>query len=149
MAKQEIKETKMNNFICFLARTQAVSWLSSVTGLQSKRDEVQFCTNLVNEWRQNFSCSHVVKTTIYEKSKQKCACNVSRASLRPNHSAISSYSALRSSTEWSLRTCQCTLQQRLPEEVGFEDILLCCSEGNDLIFFRLSGCTWLTAHGSR
>ena len=29
----------INNFICFPARAQAFSWLSSVTGLQSKRDE--------------------------------------------------------------------------------------------------------------
>ena len=40
MAKQESKGKKnINNFICFPAQAQAVSWLSSVTGLQSKRDE--------------------------------------------------------------------------------------------------------------
>jgi len=32
MAKQEIKGTKKNNFICFLARGQAFSWLSCVIG---------------------------------------------------------------------------------------------------------------------
>ena len=30
-----------------------------------------------------------------------------------------------------------------------EDILLCCSGGTDLVFFGLSGCTWLTIHDSR
>ena len=30
-----------------------------------------------------------------------------------------------------------------------EDILLCCSGGTDLVFFGLSGCTWLTMHDSR
>ena len=30
-----------------------------------------------------------------------------------------------------------------------EDILLCCSGGSDLVFFGLSGCTWLTIQDSR
>ena len=30
-----------------------------------------------------------------------------------------------------------------------EDILLCCSGGTDLVFFGLSGCTWLTIQDSR
>ena len=30
-----------------------------------------------------------------------------------------------------------------------EDILLCCSGGTHLVFFGLSGCTWLTIQDSR
>ena len=30
-----------------------------------------------------------------------------------------------------------------------EDILLCCSGGTDLVFFGLSGCTWLTIQDCR
>ena len=33
------RNKNINNFICFPARAQAFSWLSSVTGLQSKRDK--------------------------------------------------------------------------------------------------------------
>ena len=33
------RSKNINNFICFPARAQAFSWLSSVTGLQSKRDK--------------------------------------------------------------------------------------------------------------
>ena len=33
------RNKNMNNFICFPARAQAFSWLSSVTGLQSKRNK--------------------------------------------------------------------------------------------------------------
>ena len=113
------KKQKMNNLICFPARARAFSWLSSVTGLQSKRD------------KNNCSKSSFVQTSSMNKGKMfhagmwlkqqsmksegKCDCNVSKASSRPDRSAISSHSALRSSTECSLRTCQCTLQQRLPE----------------------------------
>ena len=33
------RNKNINNFICFPARAQAFSWLSSVTGLQSYRDK--------------------------------------------------------------------------------------------------------------
>ena len=33
------RNKNINNFICFPARAQAFSWLSSVTGLQSKRNK--------------------------------------------------------------------------------------------------------------
>ena len=36
---KKAKEQNINNFICFPARAQAFSWLSSVTGLQSYRDK--------------------------------------------------------------------------------------------------------------
>ena len=34
------RNKNINNFICFPARAQAFSWLSSVTGLQSKRNKI-------------------------------------------------------------------------------------------------------------
>ena len=73
---KKAKEQNINNFICFPARAQAFSWLSSVTGLQSKRDKnncskssfVQ--TSSMNEDKIFHTGSMkklVVETTIYEK----------------------------------------------------------------------------------
>ena len=70
------RSKNINNFICFPARAQAFSWLSSVTGLQSKRDKnncskssfVQ--TSSMNEDKIFHTGSMeklVVETTIYEK----------------------------------------------------------------------------------
>ena len=70
------RNKNINNFICFPARAQAFSWLSSVTGLQSKRDKnncskssfVQ--TSSMNEDKIFHTGSMkklVVETTIYEK----------------------------------------------------------------------------------
>ena len=98
----------MNNFICFPARAQALSWLFSVTGLQSKRDKTNCSkssfvqtSSILNE-DKNFHTSSVkklvVETTIYE-SDQKCNCNVNDACLCLDRSAISSDLALRSSTD--------------------------------------------------
>ena len=66
----------LNNFICFPARAQAFSWLSSVTGLQSKRNKnncskssfVQ--TSSMNEdkiFLTGLMKKLAVETTIYEK----------------------------------------------------------------------------------
>ena len=66
----------MNNFISFPARAQTFSWLSSVTGLQSKRDKNN-CS--MSSFVQTLSMNEdkifhtgsmkklVVETTIYEK----------------------------------------------------------------------------------
>ena len=70
------RNKNINNFICFPARAQAFSWLSSVTGLQSKRDKnncskssfVQ--TSSMNEDKIFHTGSMkklVAETTIYEK----------------------------------------------------------------------------------
>ena len=47
----------MNNFICFPARAQAFSWLSSVTGFQSKWD------------KNNCSKSSIVQTSSMNEDK--------------------------------------------------------------------------------
>ena len=137
MAKQEIKpgrNKRMDNFICFPARAQAFNWLS-FTGLQSKRRDKQTAQSPAlykpRQWmKANFFIQAQWKSLLkqqFMKSDQKCDCNVSKACLCLDRSAISSHSALRSSTDhhrkrlrWmcSLRTCQCALRQRLPE-AGF------------------------------
>ena len=65
----------MNNFICFPARAQAFSWLSSVTGFQSKRDKNNCSTSFLQTSSMNEDKTFhtgsmkklVVETTIYEK----------------------------------------------------------------------------------
>ena len=70
------RNRNINNFICFPARAQAFNWLSSVTGLQSKRDKnscskssfVQ--TSSMNEekiFHTGSMKTFVVETIIYEK----------------------------------------------------------------------------------
>ena len=99
----------INNFICFPAWAQAFCWLSSVTGLQSKRG------------KNNCSKSSYVQTSSmnedkifiqarwkslrlkqqFMKSDQNCNCNVSNACLCLDCSAISSHSS-----DWSI-TSRC------------------------------------------
>jgi len=80
MAKQERNRTnKINNFICFPAysQAQAFSWLSFVTGLQSKWDKTNCSkssfvqtSSILNEHKIFHTGSMkklVVETTIYEK----------------------------------------------------------------------------------
>ena len=76
MAKQENKGENINNFICFSARAQAFSWLSFVTGLQSKRgknncSKSSFVQTLSMNEDKIFHAGSmkklVVETTIYEK----------------------------------------------------------------------------------
>ena len=70
------RNKNVNNFIRFPARAQAFSWLSSVTGLQSKRDKnncwksSSVRTSSMNEDKSFHTGSMkkvVVETTIYEK----------------------------------------------------------------------------------
>ena len=51
----------------------------------------------------------------------------------------------------SLQTCQYALWQKCLrlDLLYCQDILLYCSEGTDLVFFWLIGCTWLTIQDSR
>ena len=109
---------------------------------------------------QNFHTGSVKKVVVKTTILWKMTKSATAMKVRPVCSAISSHSALRSSTDhhrkrwcWmcSLRTCQCTLRKdclRL-DLLDCEDILLCCSGGTDLGFFGLSGCTWLTTRDSR
>ena len=46
----------------------------------------------------------------------------------------------------NVRSCKNCLRLDL---LDCEDILLCCSGGTDLVFFGLSGCTWLPIQDSR
>ena len=97
------------------------------------------------------------------KSDRNCNCDVSNAWLCLDHSGVSSsrsHSALRSSTDHhrnvdvkcaafelvSMRSGKNCLRLDL---LDCEDIFLCCSGGTDLVFFRLSRCTWLTIQDSR
>ena len=69
------RNKNINNFICFPARAQAFSWLSSVTGFQSKRDKNNCSTSFVQTSSMNEDKTFhtgsmkklVVETTIYEK----------------------------------------------------------------------------------
>ena len=71
------RNKKRNNFICFPARAQAFSWLSSVTGLQSKRDNTNCSkssfvqtSSILNEdkiFHTDSMKKFVVETTIYKK----------------------------------------------------------------------------------
>ena len=93
----------LNNFICFPARAQAFSWLSSVTGLQSKRDKNNCSKSSFVQTSSNFFIQAQWKNLWlkqqFMKSDQKCNCNLSNACLCLDRSAISSHSALRSSTD--------------------------------------------------
>ena len=103
------RNKNINNLICFPARAQAFSWLSSVTDLQSKRDKnncskfMQLRTNFVNEWREKFFIQAQWRSfwlkQQFMKSDQKGNCNVSNASLCLDRSAIISHSALWFSTD--------------------------------------------------
>ena len=95
---------------------------------------------------------------------QKCNCNVRNGCLCLDRSAISSHSALRSSTDhytlttenvdvkcaaielFNMRSFKNCLRLDL---LDCEDILLCCSGGTDLVFIGLSGCARLTIQNSR
>ena len=74
------RNKNINNFICFHARTQAFSWISSVTSLQSKRDKNNCLkqTSSMNEDKIVHAGSIeklVVETTIYWKwPKVKLQC---------------------------------------------------------------------------
>ena len=101
------RNKNINNFICFPARAQAFSWLSSVTGFQSKRDKINCSkssfvqTSSMNEDKIFHTGSMkklVVEGTIYEKWP-KVQLNVCNACLCLDRSAISCHSALRSSTD--------------------------------------------------
>ena len=68
------RNKNINNFNCFPARAQAFSWLSSVTGLQSKRD------------KNNCSKSSFVQTSSMNEGK-----TFHSGSMKRSHSALRSH----------------------------------------------------------
>ena len=68
------RNKNINNFICFPARAQAFSWLSSVTGLQSHRD------------KNNCSKSSFVQTSSMNEGK-----TFHSGSMKRSHSALRSH----------------------------------------------------------
>ena len=107
------RNKNINNFICFPARAQEFSWLSSVTGPRSKRDENwTFQSPALYKLRQWMKTKFFIQAQWkslwlkqqFMKSDQKCNCNVSNACLCLYRSVISSHSALQSSIDWSQKT---------------------------------------------
>ena len=144
----------INDFICFPARAEAFSWLSSVTGLQSKqskqdennRSKSSFVQTLSMDEDKLFIRDQWISLWLkqqFMKSDQKCNCNVSNACLCLDRSVISSHSAFELVNIHSGKNCP-----RL-DLLDCEDILLCCSGGTDLVFFALRGCTFPTIQDSR
>ena len=94
----------------------------------------------------------------FMKSDQKCNCNVSNACLCLQRSVLIQPCDLRLITTENVDV-KCAAFELVNMRSGknclrldlldCEDILLCCSGGTDLVFFGLSGCTWLTIHDSR
>ena len=95
MANKKTKEQKHKWFICFPARAQAFSWLSDVTGLQSKRDENNRSSPALYKLRQWMKTKFFIQAQWkslwlkqqFMKSDQKCNCNVSNACLCLDRSA--------------------------------------------------------------
>ena len=92
-----------NNFICLPARAQEFSWLSSVTGLQSKREKSPVLYKL-RQWMETKFFIQVQWKSLwlkqqFMKSDEKCNCNVSNTCLCLDRSAIGFHSVLRSSTD--------------------------------------------------
>ena len=89
----------------------------------------------------------------FMKSDQKCNCNVSNACLCLQRSVLIQPCDLRLITTENVDV-KCAAFELVNMRSGknclrldlldCEDILLCCSGGTDLVFFGLSGCTWLT-----
>ena len=94
----------------------------------------------------------------FMKSDQKCNCNVSNACLCLQRSVLIQPCDLRLITTENVDV-KCAAFELVNMRRGknclrldlldCEDILLCCSGGTDLVFFGLSGCTWLTIQGNR
>ena len=94
----------------------------------------------------------------FMKSDQKCNCNVSNACLCLQRSVLIQPCDLRLITTENVDV-KCAAFELVNMRSGknclrldlldCEDILLCCSGGTDLVFFGLSGCTWLTIQDSR
>ena len=97
------RNKNINNFICFHARAQAFSWLSSVTSLQSKQD-ISPALYKLRQWMQTKFFIQAQWKSLwlkpnFMKSDQKCNWNASNACLCLHCSWISSHSVLRSSTD--------------------------------------------------
>ena len=159
----------INDFICFPARAEAFSWLSSVTGLQSKqskqdennRSKSSFVQTLSMDEDKLFIRDQWISLWLkqqFMKSDQKCNCNVSNACLCLQRSVLIQPCDLRLITTENVDV-KCAAFELVNMRSGknclrldlldCEDILLCCSGGTDLVFFALRGCTFPTIQDSR